>query len=148
MKAKYTKQERLNILNEPLTYEELCDKYQLKKGTIASWASRLGINRVGGRPRLIEPTLQDILDCCIGRGECIEWPYGSRNGYGRIWVDGKIKTVTRLVYSLFNKVSEESMKGLVVMHKCDNPPCVNPQHLVLGTHADNVRDMVLKGRNK
>jgi hypothetical protein len=49
----------------------------------------------------------------------------------------------RITYSLYKGMVNT---GLVVRHSCDNPPCVNPKHLLLGTHADNMLDKVLRGR--
>ena len=78
---------------------------------------------------------------------CIETTAGrDRDGYGRKWVDGKSRLTHRLSYVEAHKLDLGDIDGLVVMHTCDNPPCVNPDHLALGTRRNNVDDMTAKGR--
>lgn len=79
--------------------------------------------------------------------DCIEWLWArNAKGYGMLGYGGKIEKAHRVAYSLANNTPIGDMKGLVVMHSCDNPGCVNPDHLSLGTHADNVKDRCKKDR--
>jgi len=78
-----------------------------------------------------------------GPGECWEW-HGTTLTYGHFWTGKRIILVHRFSWELHN--AQEIPDGVVVRHICDNPLCVNPAHLVLGTHADNMRDMVRRDR--
>ena len=84
-------------------------------------------------------------------GGCSEW-IGCRNtdGYGVISeaIGGKQKQYRthRLAYALSRGVPIARLDG-VVMHSCDNPPCCTPEHLSLGTSADNTADRHRKGRD-
>lgn len=74
------------------------------------------------------------------------WPwtrYTSAGGYGLFEIDGKPERSHRVAWRLENG---DIPGGLYVLHKCDNRSCCNPSHLFLGTHQDNVDDMMAKGR--
>jgi len=75
---------------------------------------------------------------------CWEWNGVTRQGYGRFHKDGKMRTAHRVSY----EIHIGSAMDLLVLHKCDNASCVNPDHLFLGTQRDNVLDMVSKNRHK
>jgi hypothetical protein len=66
-------------------------------------------------------------------------------GYGMMKVDGRPKGAHRVAWELANGPVPP---GKQILHRCDNPPCVNPNHLFVGTHADNMRDKVSKGRQR
>jgi hypothetical protein len=74
---------------------------------------------------------------------CWNWTGPKRKGYGHVWVNGKTVRAHRASWMLVNG---EIPDGLFVLHKCDNPSCVNPDHLYLGTHTDNMKDKVERDR--
>ena len=77
-----------------------------------------------------------------GDDECWEWRGSrNRNGYGR-WFKGGFMTASRLAYIIsYGPITS----GLCVCHHCDNPPCINPNHLFLATREDNTKDARAKG---
>lgn len=82
---------------------------------------------------------------------CVEFT-GPRcpKGYGYAWVGdvGKKVRMHRWAYVQAHGIPLSAIEGQVVLHTCDNPPCVNPAHLRIGTQADNVQDMITKGRDR
>lgn len=83
----------------------------------------------------------------VRHGDCLHWMgHRGAGGYGRIQSGGKGSPhigVHRLAYELANGPIPE---GMVVMHSCDTPYCVNPDHLSVGSHSDNTQDMLVKRR--
>jgi hypothetical protein len=78
-------------------------------------------------------------------GPCWIWTAClSTKGYGRIMANGRVQNAHRVAYELtYGPIPPEQN----VCHACDNPLCVRPSHMFLGTQTDNIRDMFAKGRN-
>lgn len=79
------------------------------------------------------------MDECIDHGK--NYPR-----YANVTMKGKSQKMHRLVYCQHHDLDIEDIKGLVVRHKCDNPRCINPEHLLIGSHQDNMDDVAERGR--
>jgi len=77
---------------------------------------------------------------------CLEWlGCCQSNGYGQVRINKVVYYAHHISWRLENG---DIPTGMHVLHKCDNPRCVNPNHLFLGNHRDNMHDMMRKGRHK
>lgn len=85
-------------------------------------------------------------------GECLVWTGANDGtfGYGRVWVKGRGSgrgCTINAHHWVWEQINGPVPTGMVVRHRCDNPPCVSIEHLELGTQADNARDRDERGRN-
>jgi hypothetical protein len=105
---------------------------------------RTVVEKHGGPEKYLEYRFWSKVDRSNPEG-CWEWK-GRLNefGYGQFYHEGTCKHAHRISYLLTYK---ELPDNLFVCHKCDNPPCVNPAHLWLGTPKGNTQDSINKGRN-
>ena len=79
-----------------------------------------------------------LLDCWLWQGTRMPFGYGLTGG-----LNGVTTTAHRVAWAIVYGTVPE---GMFVLHKCDNPPCVNPNHLYAGTQKDNARDAIERGR--
>lgn len=97
------------------------------------------------------PKLTDINDIflrvkCGSSDECWPWMmYTNRGGYGVVMFRGSPTMAHRVIFEAANGPIP---KGLYILHKCDNRICCNPNHLFMGTIADNNADKMAKGRHR
>ena len=82
---------------------------------------------------------------CIDHGKL-----GTKEGYSYLRQPKTRKQILRhrYAYCIYHGIDLSTIEGKVVRHTCDNPRCINPLHLLLGTHADNVRDKVERNRQR
>lgn len=103
-----------------------------------SWIGRNQTGRLSQEQRFWEKV--EIAS----ENECWNWTGGLTDGYGIFSTRERNVLAHRLSWELaFGKIPE----GLCILHECDNPRCVNPSHLFLGTREDNNRDRSSKGRD-
>lgn len=94
-------------------------------------------------------TIQDAATAIVSRCEradngCLEYQgYRNSGGYGKVHLVDGLTLTHRIVWA---SVRGPIADGQIVCHRCDNPACVDIEHLFLGTYRDNVRDMMAKGR--
>lgn len=103
-------------------------------------------NVVVGEDQFAAKTRTNIAEkLSIGvENQCWAWTgHKDRDGYGITWVKPKTIKAHRLI---FNLIRGPIPSGMLVCHKCDNPGCVNPEHLFLGSNSENIQDSISKGR--
>lgn len=111
--------------------------YYVKKGR----SSQVGEHNSNYKPlieRFFSKVDKNVGLCWLWTGALDSW------GYGNIRIEGKNQKASRVSYRMHKG---DIPAGKLVLHTCDRPACVNPDHLWLGTNTDNMQDMVKKGRN-
>jgi hypothetical protein len=98
---------------------------------------------------IVESVVKRIKSYLKDTEDCINYPILNKDGYGEMqtYLLGKKKhyLMHRVSLQIFNGIDISSDN--IVCHKCDNPSCINPKHLFLGTHLENVKDRVIKNRS-
>lgn len=127
-----------------------CTKLNCKKSTLPNRKicpmHTARISRTGNE-RLIQFTIKERFLMQIhltNKNKCWEWRGYKQKGYGRFLLNGKKILAHRASFIIFfGKIKN----GMYICHKCDNPSCVNPNHLYAGTPKQNALDSLYRNRN-
>lgn len=138
----------------PSTISKTCSANECARNWVARGLCDMHYRRLYRHDKPLPPKLRGSLrwfwgcvDRSSGDNGCWPWLRGRHTfGYGEFTLNEKSSAPAhRIAWELINGPIPD---GLFVLHSCDNPPCVNPKHLFLGTQMDNMQDMIQKGRAK
>lgn len=143
-----TEQQVMSIFNDTRTIKEIVKDYEISEQNVSSikmgktWGWLTGKKYIKQPIRSMKERLQkyDIepeKGCWIWKGS------KSKNGYGQIKVNKTTKEVHRVSYQEYKG---KIPTGMIVRHICDVKHCLNPDHLILGTHKQNMKDMTDRNR--
>lgn len=134
----------MTTLPKPTCRIEGCTRPVVARGLCTTCHQRL---RRHGKllPLTLTTRFWNKVDKGTRHDGCWLWTGTTLSGYGTIRGEGKPRVATHVSWFLHHGEWPNDL-GLWVLHKCDNPPCVNPAHLFLGTQQDNMRDSAKKGR--
>lgn len=126
--------------------------YRDKRNTYAHWGRAKFCSRncagaaIGAAKVTVRPSREDAFAKWFSAGEgCWEWQGATdRDGYGIFTYAGETHRAGRIALELDGR---KPGSGEMACHHCDNPRCVRPDHLFVGSNQDNMQDMVRKGRN-
>ena len=141
----------VSLVAKGLLCYEIAYEVGIGRSTVIRWLDRIG----SPRPRVTciaqEATNEERLAVGIGQQDpetgCIPWTRGCNTaGYGYVGPADERRTVGAHKLTLELKLGRRLRAGELTRHTCDNPPCVNPDHLIVGTVKDNASDMMARGR--
>lgn len=130
------------------TYGHAYSKEKMREYNRVYNARKKGIDPETYRIRGEIPTTERILENCIPEPNSGCWLWLKRldkDGYGHISVNGTVMSAPRASFMAFR--GGPSDPAVLIRHTCDFPPCVNPDHLLVGDHTANSNDRVLRGRD-
>jgi len=104
---------------------------------------RQGLNPEQQYTYFLSRTRKDENGCLIWK-DSIDW-----DGYGHTWIDGRTVNVHRFIAAHVAGLTLNNLnRHDIVRHTCDNPSCINPEHLIIGTASENMQDASNKGRTR